>query len=159
MAVIADRLGHVDLQNVNVYFEASPKIVENIDKAMDAHLAPLAHAFRGRLIGDEEDSTHKGAPGSRIIDFRVAKAPIGSCGAKGQGCSFNKPIACYTCFKFEPWLDAPHEKVLARLQSERDRWSRDERLAAVNDDAIRAVQEIMAECDQVRQQRVAGAES
>lgn len=156
-AAIADQLGHVDLQNVDVYFEASPKIVENIDKAMDAHLAPLAHAFRGHLVEDEEHSTHKGAPGSRIIDFRVAKEPVGSCGAKGQGCSFNKPIACYTCFKFEPWLDAPHEKVLFRLRAERERCVSDGRLAAINDDAIRAVQEVMAECNQAREQRIGAA--
>lgn len=155
--VIADRLGHVDLQNVDVYFEASPKIVENIDKAMDAQLAPLAYAFKGRLVDGEEHSTHKGVPGSRIIDFRVAKNPVGSCGGKGQGCSFNKPIACYTCFKFEPWLDAPHEKVLIRLRVERERWPSDMRLAAINDDAMRAVQEVMAECDLVRKQRKSGA--
>lgn len=158
-AVIADRLGHVDLQNVDVYFEASPKMVENIDKAMDAQLAPLARAFKGRLIEDEEQSTHKGAPSSRIIDFRVSKAPVGSCGGKGQGCAFNKPIACYTCFKFEPWLDAPHEKVLRRLQAERERWASDERLAAINDDAIRAVLEVLAECDFVQSQRKSGASS
>jgi integrase len=152
-AVIADRLGHVDLQHVDVYFEASPKIVENIDKAMDSQLAPLAQAFRGRLVEDEEHSTHKGAPGSRIIDFRVSKAPVGSCGCKGQGCGFSRPTACYTCFKFEPWLDAPHEKVLQRLQDERNRWESDERLAAINDDAIRAVQEVIAECAQANAQR------
>lgn len=156
-AVIADRLGHVDLQNVDVYFEASPKIVENIDKAMGAQLAPLARAFRGRLVEDEEHSTHQGAPGSRIIDFKVSRAPVGSCGGKGQGCAFNKPVACYTCFKFEPWLDAPHEKVLQRLSGERERFSNDERLAQINDIAIVAVQEVIAECAQVRQQRTSGA--
>jgi integrase len=157
-AVLADRLGHGDLQNVDSYFEASPKIVENIDKAMDAQLAPLAQAFRGRLVEDEEHSTHKGALGSRIIDIRVAKDPIGSCGGKGQGCAFNKPDACYTCFKFEPWLDAPHEKVLIRLQAERERWLSDERMAAIKDDAIRAVQQVMAECDQVRSQHIGATE-
>lgn len=155
-AIIADRLGHVDLQNVDVYFEASPKIVENIDKAMDAQLAPLAYAFKGRLVEGEEHSTHKGAPGSRIIDFRVSKDPVGSCGGKGQGCAFNKPIACYTCFKFEPWLDGPHEKVLIRLKVERERCGTDERLAAINDDAMRAVQEVMAECDHASDQRKPG---
>ena len=155
--VIADRLGHADLQNVHVYFEASPKIIENIDKAMDSQLAPLANAFRGRLIEDEEHSTHKGAPGSRIIDFRVSQNPVGSCGGKGQGCSFNKPVACYTCFKFEPWLDAPHEKVLHRLMNERAGFGGDDRMAAVNDEAIRAVQQVMAECDVVRGQRAEGA--
>lgn len=156
-AVIADRLGHVDLQNVDVYFEASPKIVENIDTAMDAQLAPLACAFKGRLVEDEQHSTHKGAPGSRIIDFRISTVPVGSCGGKGAGCAFNKPIACYTCFKFEPWLDAPHEKVLRRLQAERENWARDGRLAAINDDAMRAVQEVMTECVQVQEQRRLGA--
>ncbi len=155
--VIADRLGHTDLQNVNVYFEASPKIVENIDKAMDAQLAPLANAFRGRLVEDEGHSTHKGAPGSRIIDFRVSQNPVGSCGGMGQGCSFNKPVACYTCFKFEPWLDAPHEKVLHRLMQERTGFGGDDRMAAVNDETIRAVQQVMAECAQVREQRGEGA--
>ncbi|MFM0241359.1 site-specific integrase [Paraburkholderia phytofirmans] len=155
-AVIADSLGHADLQNVDVYFEASPKIIENIDKAMDPQLAPLAQAFRGRLVENEEHSTHKGAPGSRIIDFRVSKAPVGSCGCKGEGCGFSRPTACYTCFKFEPWLDAPHEKVLRRLQDERKRWEGDERLAAVNDDAIRAVREVIAECAQANEQRRSG---
>jgi integrase len=155
--IIADRLGHADLQHVDVYFEASPAIVESIDKAMGAQLAPLARAFRGRLVEDEEHSTHEGAPGSRIIDFRVSQIAIGSCGSKGQGCAFNKPIACYTCFKFEPWLDAPHEKVLKRLQGERERWINDERMAAINDDAMRAIQEVMVECGQVRDQRRSGA--
>ncbi|MBN3836302.1 site-specific integrase [Burkholderia sp. Ac-20344] len=155
-AVIADRLGHVDLQHVEVYFEASPKIVENIDEAMGLQLAPLAHAFKGRLIEDEEHSTHKGAPGSRIVDFRVAKKPVGSCAGKAQGCGFPRPTACYTCFKFEPWLDAPHEKVLQRLQDERMRWASDERLAAINDDAIQAVREVIAECALVQEQRRSG---
>ena len=145
-AVVADRLGQTDLQNVDVYYEASPKIVDNIDKAMDAQLAPLAAAFRGRLIKGEEQSTHKGAPGSRIIDFRVSAQPLASCAGKGQGCSFNKPVACYSCFKFEPWLDAPHEKVLARLEAEREKHAGDERIARVNDDAILAVRQVIAEC-------------
>ena len=139
------------MKSVNVYFEASPKIVENIDKAMDAHLAPLAHAFRGRLIGDEEDSTHKGAPGSRIIDFRVAKAPIGSCGAKGQGCSFNKPIACYTCRAFRPWIDGPHQAVLTDLLARRDAQleTTSPRVAAVNDRTIVAVSEVIQICEKL----------
>lgn len=156
-AVIADALGHADLQNVGVYFEASPKIVENIDKAMDAMLAPLANAFRGRLIEDEEHSTHKGAPGSRIIDLRVSTAPLASCSGKGSGCAFNKPVACYTCFKFEPWLDAPHEKVLARLEAERARLADDPQMARINDDAINAVRQVIAECEAVRAQRAGGA--
>ncbi|MCA3237407.1 MAG: site-specific integrase [Curvibacter sp.] len=152
-AVIAERLGHTDLQNVDVYFEASPAIVDSIDRAMSRQLAPLARAFRGRLVEDEAHSTHKGAPGSRIIDFRVSTKPLASCAGKAQGCAFNKPVACYTCHRFEPWLDAPHEKVLQRLKAERTKWQHDERLAAINDDAIEAVREVIAECARARKQQ------
>lgn len=151
--VIANRLGHVDLQNVEVYVSSSPKIVDSLDKSLGALLAPLARAFKGRLVENEEGSTLKGATGSRIIDFRVSKDPVGSCAGKGSGCAFNKPVACYACFRFEPWLDAPHEKVLERLLVERDKWVTDDRMAAVNDEPIRAVQEIIALCAQVWQQR------
>jgi integrase len=140
--VIANRLGHADLQHVKVYVAASPKIVENIDRAMGALLAPLAGAFKGQVVENEERTTHKGSPGSRIIDFRVSKDPLGSCAGKGSNCAFNKPVACYTCFRFEPWLDAPHEK-----------WSTDDRMAAVNDEPLRAVQEVIALCIQIWQQR------
>lgn len=151
--LIANRLGHVDLQHVDVYFSASPKVVENIDEAMGAMLAPLAQAFQGRLVENEEHSTHKGAPGSRIIDFRVSPAPVGSCSGKGDGCAFNKPVACYSCFRFEPWLDAPHEKVLRRLEAEREKWSTDERMAAVNDEPIQAVKQVIWLCAEVWKQR------
>jgi integrase len=151
--VIANRMGHVDLQQVEVYVSASPKIVENIDRTMGPLLAPLARAFKGHVIEDEKHCTHKGTPGSRIIDFRVSKDPLGSCAGKGSNCAFNKPVACYACFRFEPWLDAPHEKVLVRLESERENWSTDDRMAAVNDEPIRAVKEVIALCAQVWQQR------
>lgn len=158
-AEIADRLGHADLQNVDVYFEASPIVVENIDRAIGKQLAPLALAFRGRLIDGEHQSTCKGAPGSRIIDFRASTKPLASCAGKGYGCGLNKPIACYTCFRFEPWLDGPHEEVLARLERERDEWADDSRMAAINDATITAIKEVIAECTHVREQRAAEGDS
>jgi hypothetical protein len=120
---------------------------------MGSLLAPLARAFKGQIVEDEAHSTHKGASGSRIIDFRVSKDAVGSCGGKGSNCALNKPVACYTCFRFEPWLDAPHAKVLARLLAEREKWSTDDRMAAVNDEPIRAVQEVITQCTQIWQQR------
>ena len=150
---IANRLGHVDLQNVDSYFSASPKVLINIDSAMGSALAPLAQAFQGKLVEDEGHTTHKGASGSRIIDFRVSNDPVGSCAGKSRGCAFNKPVACYTCIKFEPWLDAPHEKVLQRLEAEREKFAADERMAAVNDAPIEAVREVIWLCTQVARQR------
>ena len=155
-AVIADTLGHADLQNVDAYFEGSPRVVENINKATGPLLAPLARAYRGRLVADETQSTHKGAAGSRIIDFRIGPTTLASCAGKGSGCAFEKPVACYTCFKFEPWLDAPHEKVLARLENDKRRLADDVRMASINDDAIQAVREVIAECAEVRAQQSQG---
>lgn len=43
----------------------------------------------------------------------------------------------------EPWLDALHGKVLPGLQVEREKWSTNDRMAAVNDEPIRAVQEVV----------------
>lgn len=157
--VIANRLGHADLQNVDVYFSASPKIVENIDKAMGPLLAPLARAFQGRLVEDEANSTQRGMPGSRIIDFRISDETLGGCIQCAKGCAFNKPVACYTCFRFEPFLDAPHEEVLEGLLKERQQAAEDSRMASINDEAIRAVEEVIALCDQVRQERMAEAEN
>lgn len=156
-AEIADRLGHADLQNVDVYFEGSPRVIDNIDKALGEQLAPVAHAFRGRLIEDESQSTHKGAPGSRIIDFRVSTDTLASCAGQGKSCAFDKPVACYTCFRFEPWLDGPHKEVLARLEKEREEWIGDPRIAAINDQAIEAVKEVIAECARARAQGSDGA--
>jgi len=157
LAVVAERLGHADLQNVSHYFEASPQIIENIDRTMDSYLSPLAAAFKGRLIRGEMESTHGNAPGSRIIDFRVSNKPIASCAGQGLGCSFKKPVACYTCFKFEPWLDAPHEKVLIRLEEERIRYASDARMAKINDDAILAIRQVIAECEQAQRQQSGGS--
>lgn len=150
--VIANRLGHTDLQQVDVYFSASPKIVENIDKAMGPLLIPLARAFQGQLVEDEANSTQKGAPGSRIIDFRVSTETLGGCNQCAKGCAFNKPVACYTCFRFEPFLDAPHEAVRQRLLKDREKWANDPRMAAINDESIRAVEEVIALCAQVQMQ-------
>lgn len=157
--VIANRLGHADLQNVDVYFSASPKVVENIDRALGPLLLPLARAFQGQLVEDEANSTQKGAPGSRIIDFRVSVETLGGCNQCAKGCAFNKPVACYTCFRFEPFLDAPHEEVRDSLLKNREKTAKDPRMAAINDESIRAVDEVIALCAEVRRQRAANGEA
>lgn len=154
--VVAHLLGHVDLQNVDVYFEQSVTGLSNMNKAIGPNLAPIARCFQGRLIEGEEQATQKNVPGSTIIDFRVSAKGLASCAGSTQSCAFDKPVACYTCFRFEPWLDGPHEAVLARLEQEREKWSVDPKMATINDVAIIAVREVIAECAMVRTQRVEG---
>ena len=154
--VVAHLLGHTDLQNVDVYFEQSAEGLSNMNKAMGPNLAPVARCFQGRLIGCRQQATKKYEPGSTIIDFRVSTKGLASCAGEAWSCAFDKPVACYTCFRFEPWLDGPHEAVLARLERDREKWSSDTKMATINDAAIIAVQEVIAECALARKQRAEG---
>jgi integrase len=151
--VIAELLDHSDTQNVGVYVEAVPGIIERIDRAMAIHLAPLAQAFAGEIIGDESDAVRAGDVSSRICDPQIdpSMRPMGNCGKHGF-CGFLAPIACYTCRNFQPWLDGSHDAVLDHLIVERERLlaGGDARIATVNDRTILAVAEVVRRCKEIR---------
>ena len=148
--IIAELLDHTDTQNVGVYIEARPEIVERIDRAVAMYLAPMAQAFAGVIIDDESQAKRAGDPSSRVCDPRFSSSmkPMGNCGKHGF-CGFLAPIACYTCVNFQPWLDGPHEAVLDYLIGERDRLAAqtDLRIASVNDRTILAVAEVVRLCE------------
>lgn len=152
--VIAELLDHTDTQNVGVYVQAVPEIVERIDRAMAMHLAPLAQAFAGVIITDESESNRAGDPSSRVCDprFDLSLKPMGNCGKHGF-CGSLAPIACYTCLNFQPWLDGPHEAVLDHLIAERERLlaGSDFRIASINDRTILAVAEVVRRCQEIRE--------
>lgn len=157
--LIAEILDHSDTQNVGVYVQATPEIVENIDRAVAHRLAPLAQAFAGKIIVDESQATRGDDPSSRIVDprFDPTFSPLASCGKPGF-CGFSAPIACYTCSSFEPWLDGPHEQVLEYLLAERDRLTKsaDQRIASINDRTIFAVAQVIEECQKITGQKEEG---
>lgn len=157
--IIAELLDHTDTQNIGVYIEARPEIVERIDRAIAMHLAPMAQAFAGVIIDDESQATRAGDPSSRVCDprFDPSMKPMGSCGKHGF-CGFLAPIACYTCVNFQPWLDGPHEAVLDYLIGERDLLATqtDLRIASVNDRTILAVAEVLRLCEARRRETVDG---
>ncbi|WP_047257902.1 site-specific integrase [Chromobacterium subtsugae] len=148
--VIAELLDHTDTQNVGVYVQATPEIVERIDRAVAMALAPLAQAFAGLIISDESEAARGDDPSSRIFDPRIDKEcrPMGSCGSHGF-CGFAAPIACYTCQSFQAWVDGPHEAVLNHLLAERERkqTTADKRIATINDRTILAVAEVIRQCE------------
>lgn len=147
--VIAELLDHNDTQNVGVYTQAVPQIVERIDRAVAMHLAPLAQAFAGVLIDDESKAVRGDDPTSRICGPHIhpEMKPMGNCGKHGF-CGLMAPIACYTCRSFQPWRDGPHEAVLKYLLDERERFvgQTDVRIASVNDRTILAVAEVVRLC-------------
>ena len=112
---IAQELTHSSTAYVGVYTEFKEEIADRIDEALAPSLVPLAQAFSGTLIDSEKDAIRANDPRSRINNDTEA---VGNCGKFGF-CA-NGAIHCYTCNKFQPWLNAPHEKVLESVQAERD---------------------------------------
>lgn len=151
--VIAELLDHSDTQNVGVYVQAVPEIIERIDRAVAMQLAPLAQAFAGVLIAGENEAVRGNDPRSRICAprFDGTMKPMGSCGKHGF-CGAFAPIACYTCMNFQPWIDGPHDAVLSYLIAERERLlgDGDKRIASINDRTILAVAEVVGRCEAAR---------
>ncbi|MFS1933331.1 site-specific integrase [Vibrio splendidus] len=114
---IAEELGHEDTQNVTVYTEFNEEMADKIDEALAADLTPLAQAFSGTLIDSEKDAIRANDPRSRINNDDGN--PVGNCGIFGF-CA-NGSVHCYTCNKFQPWLNAPHGYMLKSVVSKRDR--------------------------------------
>lgn len=155
--VIADLLDHIDTQNAGVYVKMRPEIIERIDKAVSMQLAPLAQAFCGIIVSDENEAIRGSDLSSRVIYPQSTGSiqPMGTCGKYGF-CAFAAPIACYTCRNFQPWLEGPHEAVLDRLIEERDRIKEntgDLRIASVNDRTILAVAEVVRRCKEITTER------
>ena len=120
---VAELLDHSDTQNVAVYFEASPAMVERLDRHLAMELAPLAQAFAGVLVLAEAGARRGDDPASRIYDKTLRNnvdRPLGTCGQMSF-CGLHAPFACYTCRHFQPWIDAPHEEFLRALIEDRDR--------------------------------------
>lgn len=147
--VIAEILDHSTTTSTRVYVEATPAITTRINRALASKLAAIAKVFRGKIIASESEATRGADRASRIEDYRI-DAPshcMGNC-AKEGACFLLAPMACYTCALFEPWVDGPHEFVLAFMLEERDRLmdSDEPRLAAVLDLQIVAAAQVCDMC-------------
>jgi integrase len=149
--VIAELLDHSDLQSVGVYVANGPAMAQRIDKGLALELAPLAQAFKGKLVRSRSEATRGAEPEARIRDLRFGDKDEGYCG-QHSFCGFNAPIACYTCNSFEPWADGPHEVVLEFLLSKRERQLEggESRIAKTNDLTILAVAQVVRLCDEWR---------
>jgi len=153
--VVAEALDHTDLQHVQCYFDLKSDIVEKLDKAMALTLGPYAQAFLGHLVGSEAEAMRGGDRASRIYRHdRGSRAlqPVGTCGSFSF-CGLVAPVACYTCIKFQPWVEAPHVEVLSDLLAERDRRGAqglDGKMISLFDNTILAVADVVGRIAQAR---------
>jgi integrase len=149
--IIAELLDHEDTQNANVYVQNIPEYARRINDKVGHLLVPYANAFKG-IIVDDEDGARRGNDSSSRIKLNPHEN-VGTCGSY-DFCGSRVPIPCYTCNHFQPWIDAPHEKVLQELIDERERvyqQTNDLTVASINDRAIIAVTEVVNLCKEKRE--------
>lgn len=151
--VLAEMMDHNYPDSVRVYTALTDRILDRLDRAMAMQMAPLAQAFKGKVIRAEDEATRANDPSSRIVDLRIDQSgsPIGNCGFHSF-CQFGAPVACYTCSSFEPWLDGPHEAVLDRLLRRREQLleTTDKRIASINDRTILGVAQVIIRCRELK---------
>lgn len=115
--VIASALSHEGIGSVGRYIKTSPEMGKRIDDKMKEEMALVVNAFQGRLVENASSAINGALPNKTI---RGQSAAIATCGADSN-CHLDAPVACYTCSKFQPWLEGPHEEVLERLKLRQER--------------------------------------
>jgi integrase len=145
---LAEALDHTDLQHVLVYFNARSNIVRRIDAAIAMRIGPLAQAFAGHLVDDEDDAVRGNDPASRIFRMNTVQGKlegVGTCGSFSF-CGLGPPIACYTCKKFQPWRSAPHRALMNDLLADREEKlakGADPKMVKLLDPTIYAIAEVV----------------
>ena len=147
--VIAELLDHNDIQNVGIYTDNTAQDAVIINELVGAQLAPFAQACMGTLVRSEREAIRGDDPLSRVANNN--QNATGTCGSFGFCASGYR--ACYTCHHFQPWVDGPHEEVLAELYSEKTRVREagcDEVVVNANDQLILAVEHCISMCDDAK---------
>jgi integrase len=149
-AVTAKRLGHRTLKSIQPYVDVDRmfELHDRIDLATAKQLGTLCQAFKGTLVRREKSKIDgKSHIVSQVADEDFSE--IGDCGSNSY-CSLNRPVACYTCALFRPWLDAPHSSVFSYLEQQRTNLFKkgcSDRIVSLYDRTIIAVAQVIAECD------------
>jgi integrase len=118
-ATLSFWLGHECYKSLDAYYDDPAERSRILNDGVSNIMAPLAQAFRGRLIRNQSEATRASDASSLIELDGNDNFAVGNCGSEGF-CTASVPIPCYRCTKFEPWLDGPHEEVLARLLERQD---------------------------------------
>lgn len=149
--VIAQMMGHRDIKSSEPYIAATSQLQRRLDKTLTFELAPLAQAFRGELRSRVDDSSRAGAI---VRDPRLVPSgdELGECKKSGH-CGLSAPVACYTCKKFRPWKDAPHELIFNFLWEKREKRAlgpeNDAHMTMLHDRTLLAVAEVILQCQEV----------
>jgi integrase len=149
---IAELLEHLTIENMDAYTTSVPEHAQRLQAALSADMKVYADAFLGRVVEQESDAVRGDDPHSRVT---MKGSGMGTCGSYGY-CGADVPIPCYTCRQFQPWVDGPHEEVLAMLLARRQTYhaiTGAEDTTAALERTIVAVNEVIGVCQRIRERR------
>jgi integrase len=155
---IAEVLDHTDLQNVEVYIEASSYLAQQIGSRMDAVYAPLVRRFRGQVVERDAPQPFAGIA-RKVVPGRVTHLPplildVGGIGACGRDlpregiCRLAPPLSCYTCAQFAAFREAPHAEIaqaLERIVESRFQGEADLRIPRQLEETLQAIRQLEAQ--------------
>lgn len=117
--LISDMLDHTTKVAARHYVAATPAIAKIKARALgkNATYKELMSLMTGELIyrkdTDNPDKIVRGVVATRYI------GNIGACGLdRDTACAKNPIYSCYTCRKFNPFIDGEHSNVIRALRSE-----------------------------------------
>ena len=140
-------LGHRDIKSSKPYIAATSRLQDRLDKSLAFELAPVAQAFRGEFLNPED--SHSDQPIIRDLRLIPSGEQLGKCDKTGY-CGHAAPVACYTCKKFRPWKDGPHELIFdflwERRKSRSTEFEKDVHMTMLHDRTILAVAQVILQC-------------
>lgn len=145
---VARLLTHRTTHCIQYYRASMPELQRPIRDRLGETIGRIAKAFTGRLIRDLSEASRADDDDALIRDFlRLDGSTVGACGTRIE-CLLHAPIACLTCPFFEPFLDAPWERL--RDQIEADGVDEAEpRIREIHSHSLEALAEIMANRDAI----------
>ncbi|NQZ55853.1 MAG: site-specific integrase [Lentisphaeraceae bacterium] len=114
-SIAAEMMDHNNARSLRRYFKNPADLFASIEDLLSDRLAPITRAFTKDPIAGESDAELGEIPLSRT--YSLEGEAIGNCSSSdlGAGC---RPLQCYTCRSFQPWLHGGHKGVLHNLEVE-----------------------------------------
>ncbi len=139
---VARLLTHRSTTCIRFYRASTPDLQVPIKSALGYELGLLAGTFMGRTINNLSEATRANDDNALILDFaRMEGKTLGACSTKAD-CYQEAPIACLTCYFFEPFIEAPWEDLYEKIESEQNK-ELELRIKQITDKALTSIIEIM----------------
>lgn len=116
---LADMLDHSDTKTVEVYYSFGKDMLEVLDRALGDKGSTLLGYFN--KVTSKAEININGRPRwivTLVPEERGESADIsedddgGGCGREEDECDKDVPLACYACFKYQPFVEGPHDRAL-----------------------------------------------